>query len=58
MMLEETDVTEETPGDSMARRPPTPRWVKAIVIIGLVLLLVLLVGLLTGVSHGPGMHGG
>ncbi len=37
-----------------------PRWVKLALIIGLVLVLLLVVGRLTGVGgeHGPGRHGG
>jgi hypothetical protein len=41
-----------------AQRPPTPVWVKVIGIVGLVIVVVLVVGLLLGVNHGPGMHGG
>ena len=40
-------------------RPPTPRWLKILVAAGLLILaVVIVVTLLTGVSHGPGMHGG
>lgn len=40
-------------------RPPTPRWLKLLLVAGvLILLVVVAVTLLTGVSHGPGMHGG
>lgn len=48
----------DTPERDIPRRPPTPRWVKAIAIVGLILILILAVGLLTGMSHGPGVHGG
>jgi hypothetical protein len=51
-------MTEETPERNVPRRPPTPVWVKAIAIVGVVIVLVLVIGLLTGVNHGPGMHGG
>ena len=47
-------------GDSTTRAEPpgVPRWVKGLG-IGLVVLvaLVVVVTLLTGVHHGPGMHG-
>lgn len=40
-------------------RPPTPRWLKVLVIAGLLILItVIVVTLLTGVSHEPGTHGG
>ena len=48
----------ESPEQNAQRRPPTPVWVKAIGLVGLVIVLVLVVGLLLGVNHGPGMHGG
>ncbi|MBA2383013.1 MAG: hypothetical protein H0V73_12965 [Chloroflexi bacterium] len=49
----------DTPERDIPRRPPTPRWVKAIAIVALLIfILVLVVGLLGGMSHGPGMHGG
>lgn len=45
-----------TPPDGQAP-PPTPRWVKVFGIIALVVLLLLVVGLLTGRGeHGPGRH--
>jgi len=34
----------------------TPRWVKVFGIIALVLVLLLLISLLAGVRHGPGLH--
>lgn len=40
-------------------RPPTPRWLKLLVGVGLlIVVVVIVVSLLTGVSHGPGLHGG
>jgi hypothetical protein len=48
----------ESPEKDAQRRPPTPVWVKVIGIVGLVIVLVIVIGLLTGVNHGPGMHGG
>ena len=36
--------------------PPAPRWVKVFGMVGLVLVLLLLFGLLTGRHHGPGRH--
>lgn len=42
-----------------ARGQGMPRWVKAFLIIGLVLVLAFVVGKFTGVGgdHGPGRHG-
>lgn len=38
-------------------RPGTPRWVKALAIIGIVLVLLFIaVQLATGGDHGPGRH--
>jgi hypothetical protein len=51
-------MTRQTPKGDTSGRPPTPMWVKVLAVVGLALVLVLLVGLVTGVSHGPGMHGG
>ena len=51
-------MAEETPQQEVPRRPSTPVWVKVIAIVGVAIVLVLVVGLLTGVNHGPGMHGG
>jgi hypothetical protein len=48
----------ENPERDAQRRPPTPVWVKVIAIVGLVIVLVFVIGLLTGLNHGPGMHGG
>ena len=49
------------PGDDTAVRPTPgpagmPRWVKAFIIVAIVLALVLIVSLLLGVQHGPGLH--
>jgi hypothetical protein len=38
--------------------PGMPRWVKAAIAVVLVLVVVLAIGKLAGVEHGPGMHGG
>ena len=40
--------------------PGMPRWVKAFLIIGLALVLLFLLGKVTGLGgeHGPGRHGG
>ncbi len=38
--------------------PGMPRWVKAAIAVVLVLVVVLMIGKLAGVEHGPGMHGG
>jgi hypothetical protein len=51
-------MAEEIPERKVPSRPPTPVWVKAIGIVGLLIVLVLVIGLLAGVNHGPGMHGG
>lgn len=45
------------PNDSVSASVGMPRWVKVLGILGLVLLLFLLITLLLGVDHGPGMHG-
>lgn len=53
------DTGDEAPKD---RRPVTgmPRWVKAFLLVGLLLVLLFVVGKVTGVGdeHGPGRHGG
>lgn len=36
--------------------PGAPRWVKVLGAITLVLVLLLVVSLLAGVRHGPGLH--
>jgi hypothetical protein len=36
--------------------PVMPRWVKVFGIIGIILVLLLILGLLTGRHHGPGRH--
>jgi hypothetical protein len=51
-------MAEDIPQRNAPGRPPTPVWVKAIAIVGVVIVLVLVIGLLAGVNHGPGMHGG
>lgn len=40
--------------------PGTPRWVKVLLIVGLLLVLLLFFAKVTGVGgdHGPGRHGG
>ena len=38
--------------------PGMPRWVEAAIAVVLVLVVVLVIGRLTGVEHGPGLHGG
>jgi hypothetical protein len=52
------DRNPDTDVVSSARdRPPrTPRWVQAFGIVGLVLIILIVVQLLLGVQHGPGMH--
>ena len=35
-----------------------PRWVKGSIALVLVLVVVLVIGKLAGVEHGPGMHDG
>jgi hypothetical protein len=46
-------------GDRTEARPPgTPRWVLALGVIAVILIVVfVLAQLLLGVQHGPGMHG-
>jgi hypothetical protein len=36
--------------------PRTPRWVVVLGIIGLVLILAVIVQLVFGIRHGPGLH--
>jgi hypothetical protein len=50
--------TEEEPGGGARRGLTTgmPRWVKVFLIIMMLLVLVLVVSLLAGVRHGPGLH--
>ena len=51
-------MTDPTPRP-ISGRPPTPRWLKLLLVVGVAILLVAVaVTLLTGSSHGPGMHGG
>ena len=38
--------------------PPRPRWVKIAGLVVVVLVVILVVGKIAGVEHGPGMHGG
>jgi hypothetical protein len=53
------DVVTDPTSRPFPDRPPTPRWLKLLVVVGvLILLAVVAVTLLTGASHGPGMHGG
>lgn len=52
-------MTEPTSRPVPDRPPSTPRWLKLLLVAGvLILLVVVAVTLLTGVSHGPAMHGG
>ena len=36
--------------------PRTPRWVVVLAVAAVALLLLLLIGKLLGVEHGPGLH--
>ena len=36
--------------------PGTPRWVKVFGLIGIILVMLFVLGLLTGRHHGPGRH--
>jgi len=55
--LDTGDDTEAGPDPSTAGMP---RWVKVFLIVGLALVLLFLVGKVTGLGgdHGPGRHGG
>lgn len=44
---------EAPPGDGP---PGTPRWVLVLTGVAAALVLLLLVGALLGVEHGPGLH--
>lgn len=51
-------MTDETERPNAGERPPTPPWVKAIglgILVVLVLAIVILI--VSGGKHGPGMHG-
>ena len=51
-----SDLHADTGVSANRESPPRmPRWVKVFVIIGLVLVVLLVIGLLTG-AHGPGRH--
>ena len=59
--LPPTPSDARTAGAASAERgshPGMPRWVKAAIAVVLVLVVVLVIGKLAGVEHGPGMHGG
>ncbi len=38
------------------RPPGVPRWVKALILVGVALLVLVAVMLLSGGGHGPGRH--
>jgi hypothetical protein len=42
--------------DDSAATTGAPRWVKAFAIVAIAVVLMLVVGLITGKSHGPGLH--
>lgn len=47
----------DAPGENRVdEQDGAPRWVKALGLVVLVLVLVLVVSKLAGVDHGPGMH--
>jgi hypothetical protein len=50
--------TDDAAGVGPGRGPTTgmPRWVKAFLIIAIVLVLAIVVSFLAGVGHGPGLH--
>ncbi len=35
-----------------------PRWVRVLVVLGILLLVAFAVGMFAGSAHGPGRHGG
>jgi hypothetical protein len=49
-------VTEEMPTPEL-NRPPMPRWLKALIAAGVLIIFIGAITVLLGVSHGPGMHG-
>jgi hypothetical protein len=41
------------------RRPPRmPRWVKVLLAVAILLIAAILISLLAGIEHGPGLHSG
>lgn len=56
--LPPSDPNSDTSGTEFGKMSiGMPRWVKVFAIAGLLVILVLLITLLLGVKHGPGMHG-
>jgi hypothetical protein len=51
-----TDLPPSDPNEDVDAAAGMPRWVKVFGIVGLVALLFVLITLLLGVNHGPGMH--
>jgi type VI protein secretion system component VasF len=57
------DVTEgqpsrqRPPSRARLRRGPMPLWVKVFLAIAIVVAVFIVVSLLLGVQHGPGLHG-
>jgi hypothetical protein len=53
------DISDETQLAGRGSTTRMPRWVKIFLIIGLLLVLLFVVGKVTGVGgeHGPGRHG-
>jgi hypothetical protein len=59
MIMAETDLTEERTSvqDAPQRAyPGTPRWVKILVVLAILLILVFVIMHLAGGGMGPGMH--
>lgn len=46
----------ESPDDSAELEPGMPRWAKAGAIVAVVIMLVLVIGKVAGIEHGPGRH--
>ena len=46
------------PIEARQEAPGMPRWVKAFVAVGIVLIALLVVTQFVGGGHGPGRHGG
>ena len=55
-MVGNVDRGQESNNPPVQERPGVPRWVKVFALIALAVVLVLVVVMLLGGEHGPGMH--
>lgn len=57
--MDTPDSPEHAPGERelpVQERPGVPRWVKVFALIGLAVVVILVVLMLLGIEHGPGLH--